>query len=584
VTKKLHISDKVSLPLDAITQTFALLAVRGAGKTNTARSMAEEMYAAGLPFVAIDPVGSWFGLRSSADGKSSGLDIPIFGGRHGDVPLERAAGALLADLVVDKRMTCVLDVSEFSEGDKIRFLIDFAERLYRRNTAPLHLFLEEADDYIPQRPFREQARLLGAWENIVRRGRARGLGMTMITQRSAAINKNVLTQVETLFVMRTTSPQDTKAVEDWVKYHGASRDMLATLAKLENGEAWIWSPSWLRKFERVRIRRCNTFDSGATPKNANGVQPAAKLADVNLDSIRAQMAETIERAKANDPRELQQIITSQRRRIAELEKAPAPKGEVKRVEVPVLTAKDRAAIEKAAAAVERAAGVLRETAEETKRNFNALNTSDMGLGLLVTQLRAALDVKPTGPTAGDGAVRSMATGRVIGRVVERTPARPARIEAGTGEKLGICERKVLTALAQYPQGRTVKQIALLAGYAIGGGGFRNALGALRSAERITRTDPVQITEAGTEALGSYEPLPHGEALLQHWYGQLGKAERAVLQALAEVFPHTMTVEQVADVAGYEPGGGGFRNALGRLRTLELINGRGELRASEELFS
>lgn len=31
-------------------------------------------------------------------------------------------------------------------------------------------------------------------------------------------------------------------------------------------------------------------------------------------------------------------------------------------------------------------------------------------------------------------------------------------------------------------------------------------------------------------------------------------------------------------------GGGFRNALGRLRTLELISGRGELRAAEDLFS
>jgi hypothetical protein len=35
--------------------------------------------------------------------------------------------------------------------------------------------------------------------------------------------------------------------------------------------------------------------------------------------------------------------------------------------------------------------------------------------------------------------------------------------------------------------------------------------------------------------------------------------------------------------GMKANGGGFNNALGRLRTLELVQGRGELRASDNLF-
>jgi uncharacterized protein len=35
--------------------------------------------------------------------------------------------------------------------------------------------------------------------------------------------------------------------------------------------------------------------------------------------------------------------------------------------------------------------------------------------------------------------------------------------------------------------------------------------------------------------------------------------------------------------GYEANGGGFNNALGRLRTLELIEGRGELRVNQNLI-
>lgn len=103
----LHLSPDLAIPDGAVTQTFGILAVRGAGKSNTAAVMAEEMFAAKLPFVVIDPVGAWWGLRSSFDGKGPGLAIPIFGGQHGDVPLNRESGELLADLIVEKRLSCV---------------------------------------------------------------------------------------------------------------------------------------------------------------------------------------------------------------------------------------------------------------------------------------------------------------------------------------------------------------------------------------------------------------------------------------------------------------------------------------------
>ena len=39
-----------TLPPESVTSTFALLANRGAGKSNTARVMAEEMFDCGLQF------------------------------------------------------------------------------------------------------------------------------------------------------------------------------------------------------------------------------------------------------------------------------------------------------------------------------------------------------------------------------------------------------------------------------------------------------------------------------------------------------------------------------------------------------
>jgi hypothetical protein len=151
-------------------------------------------------------------------------------------------------------------------------------------------------------------------------------------------------------------------------------------------------------------------------------------------------------------------------------------------------------------------------------------------------------------------------------------------------KLPLAERKILTALAQYPRGRTKQQVALLTGYAVTGGGFNNALGALRSKGWIAgQKEHLQLTNAGRDALGAWEPLPTGRALADHWIAHLPKAERSILEVLLEAYPGSLTKQETATVAGYEPTGGGFNNALGRLRTLELIEGRSELRASETFF-
>ncbi|MGH2793852.1 MAG: ATP-binding protein, partial [Actinomycetota bacterium] len=300
---ELRIGRDVSFPEEAVTQTFGILAKRGAGKSNTAAVMAEEMHRAHLPFVAVDPVGAWWGLRSSGDGKGPGLPIPIFGGYRGDVPLERGGAELIADLIVDESLSCVLDVSAFeSERAKREFLTAFAERLFRRKAqpgkgTPLHLFLEEADDYAPQRSMGvEMARCLGAFQRIVKQGRARGLGSTMISQRSASLNKDLLTQIETLIVHRTTGPNDRKAIAAWIEYHAQSAEILESLHELADGEAWVWSP-WLNIVKRVQVRRRTTFDSGATPTLKARRSPAT-LADVDLDILRTRMAATIEKAKA----------------------------------------------------------------------------------------------------------------------------------------------------------------------------------------------------------------------------------------------------------------------------------------------
>lgn len=95
MTRALRVAKDLTLPLDAATQTFLVVGKRGSGKTTTAD------------------------LKSSKDGKHPGLKVYVFGGRHADLPLEPTAGGLLADTIIEHRISAVL---------------------FQKNRTPLHVF------------------------------------------------------------------------------------------------------------------------------------------------------------------------------------------------------------------------------------------------------------------------------------------------------------------------------------------------------------------------------------------------------------------------------------------------------------
>jgi hypothetical protein len=558
--RSLRIADNLTLPAEAVTQTFAILAKRGVGKTYTASVLTEEMLKAGLQVVVADPIGVWWGLRASADGKREGLPIVVLGGDHGDVPLEATAGDTIASLIVEERLSVVLDLSRFRKGEQTRFMTDFCERLYHKNRAPLHLVLDEADAFAPQRPMKGQERLLGAVEDIVRRGRARGLGVTLVTQRSAVLNKDVLTQAEVLVALRTIAPQDRNAIDEWVKVHGTPEqrdELMQSLPSLPIGAAWFWSPGWLDIFKRVKVRARETYDSSATPKVGQKLRPPKKLAEVDLSKLRVRIADTIEKAKAEDPRELRRKIAELERRLSQ---ADAVKPKVERVEVPVLREADVRQLMKA---------------------VTKLSETGTALATIAHEISEAVSKS----TANGEHVRTPANQNGGAPSRENKPARQLRpLPPSADAKLSGGERKILAALAQYPQGRTKTQVAILTGYSHKGGAFNNYLSALRSKGLIEGSgDNIRITALGLET-DTYEPLPTGQSLIQHWMSQLSKAERAILQTLVDYYPDSLPKEDIASIAGYEVNGGGFNNAISRLRTLELIVGRGELKASDTFFN
>jgi hypothetical protein len=130
-----------------------------------------------------------------------------------------------------------------------------------------------------------------------------------------------------------------------------------------------------------------------------------------------------------------------------------------------------------------------------------------------------------------------------------------------------------------------RQLGVRSGLSSTSGTFGTYLGRARSNGWIGgEGDSLSLTPAGAEVLGSFEPLPEGMDLLGYWLKQLGAGGAArMLQVLAEKYPHPLTKEQLGELAQISHTSGTFGTYLGKLRTLELVEGRGELRASREFF-
>jgi hypothetical protein len=160
----------------------------------------------------------------------------------------------------------------------------------------------------------------------------------------------------------------------------------------------------------------------------------------------------------------------------------------------------------------------------------------------------------------------------------RTP--PRDMPAGSGG-LGGAPGRILAVLAQFPDGRTRRQVAALAGLAARKSTIRNALSTLRTRGLIAEHgEHLVLTDAGVDAAGGVDPLPSGPELLEHWRAEIGGgAPRRIFDLLVAEYPRALGRDEITAATGDD--GSTLRNALSKLRSLDLIVGN--VCASHELM-
>jgi hypothetical protein len=567
------------MPIDAITRTFGIVGQRGTGKSSTGVVLVEEM-AAHAPFVVIDPTGAWFGLRTSRDGKRAGLDCVVLGGHEGDVALEPTGGQVVADLVVRDRYSLVLDLELMRKGQQIRFVADFLEALYHGSREATFVVIDEAHRFAPQLTGARKSgsgdimRSIGAVEDVVKLGRRKGLGAAVISQRAASLNTEVLEQSETLIVHRLMGPNDRKAIANWFEAQGSPEDekvALAALPRLARGEAYVMSPAFLRVFGEFKIRTKGTYDSSREPDVGEKITAPKGRADVDLEALTERMAATIERAKAEDPKELRKQLAAERKRIKtlehDLEQRPAETKEIeveKLVEVPVL-----------------ANGVVDQLQEVVRAMLDAAQG-------IQGELAKVSGWKP--PQRRPAERRTEAPRRRPSRADERPAgAAPPAAELDDDAELPPAALKFLqTLVRQHPMAMTRSQMVTLSGYSRKSSTVPAAMTVLRNRGLIVeRGSQVEPSDAAFDLLGEepQEPLSPDE-VIEGWRQALRRtpAPLAFFEALVDAHPEGLVREELVERAGYSMSSSTVPAALTTLRRNGLIEeDGGEIRASSNLF-
>lgn len=553
-----HISiGSVKIPFDDyVTQGTAILGIRGAGKTYTAKGIAEQMLDAKVPIIVFDAIGVWRYLKIAADAQGKAYKVVVAGGKQPDLPLSPHSAPQIIRAALRENIPLIVDLydTKLSKADWRRIVQECFRIMLYENQGLRHIFLEEAAEYVPQRVTDGQT--FAEVEKLVRMGGNASLGITIINQRSQELNKSVLELCDNLVMMRQKGFNAIAYAEKWAERLSPeqAKQIGQKLPKMEAGDCWVFTDAHEEPvFTRSEIIRSFHPDRKRPehPKNSSIADPTEFV-----QKLSSELVHVIEEAKANDPAELKRTIADLRKQLA---KAPQPAPAAEPVKILVLDDEAKELLKKANFLTDSLAVAMNNGIEQ-------LSAATVELGRLRQRVEGVTS-KPVPRTVG-GRLPSYRT------TIPKPVTKPRPLPASNGS-LSKMERAILAVLDAHGE-CNIGKLALLAGYTKSGS-FMNSLSSLRSQGLIQGENQsiMEITEEG-RSHGPFPSLPStSQEKFNYWinFPHFSRMEREILSALWHS-EGALTKDEIAQAANYEiPVSGSFMNSLSSLRTAGVIVGK-----------
>ena len=271
-------------------RSTAVLGITGSGKTNTAAVLIEELLTNNLPLTIVDIEGEYWGLKER-------FEILVAGrSEHAELEIGAENAGRLAELSLKRGISVILDLSNFTQEEAYTFLLEYFNSLWETSgivRQPYQIVLEEAHEFVPQGVGTPLKQML---TRIALRGRKRGLGIILMSQRSAKVEKDVLTQASLLFLHKVVHPIDLRVYKDLIPLPSAQvEDMVR---RLQPGEAIV---VYNHEASVMRMRLRHTFHAGSTPTWSKATQPKLRKLDAHvLKELRALTAGTNRKGTADN--------------------------------------------------------------------------------------------------------------------------------------------------------------------------------------------------------------------------------------------------------------------------------------------
>ncbi len=538
----------------------AVLGTRDSGKTYTATEASEELFEAGIPFIWLDPIGVAHNLR--IPGKGRGYPVVVAGGQHGDLPLTTASVGEIVRAAMKSNISLVLDLfsRDLSKADWRRIVRETCEILLHENSeyGLRHVFIEEAAEFVPQRVVDGQ--VFSAVEKLVRMGGNSKVGITLINQRSADLNKSVLELCANVFVHRQKGKNTLLDLKKWLSLTDpdTEKKITASLPDLPSGQCWVMSNE-LKKPLLIEVPEKNSLHPDRRAAHNPG---ATKRKPVPADAFVEQM----KAALAPKP--------------AMIQKQPSVKAACSIVFTE-------------AQMVENGA---RGFADGWEQGFLAGHKDGFGRGSTAARLamKNAADtlqaeyLPPVNiPPAPRAKTQSTGFPKTPAQVNHSATIVPPKSANGGGGGLDGPLQRIIDAIMWWNvmgvEQPAQVQVGFVAKYSHNSGTWATYLAKCRTMGLIEGKGELSLTTEGVRHARTPAAPPTGEALRATVLDRLEGPQRRILEPLLAAYPMTMTQAELAGSAGYSPNSGTWATYLAKVRSLDLATGRGELRAQAWLF-
>jgi hypothetical protein len=530
----------------------------GGGKSWLIRRLAEQLFGT-VPVIIIDPEGEFATLREQFG--------YVLVGKGGETPADARSAKLVAHKLLELQASTVCDLYEMNPAARhhwvtvfLEALVDAPKELWR----PTVVIVDEAHTFCPEKG-QGESEAAEAMTALATRGRKRRFCAVWATQRLAKLSKSATAELLNRLVGPTFEDVDLKRAADLLSIPSDQRrDFDKQMRTLSSGYFYAFGRALCTERTLVKVGDVQTSHE---IEESQGLGPPPAPAKVR--ALLPQLADLPQQAeeKAKTEAELRGDIRKLTHELNEAKKSaaaapakgesPALKAENKNLRrllertmkfiIEITTRNFETAsneeIKKAIeAAVAQAMHRVEAKAEERQKQFASLKTQAQQLlheiKKTFNDVKVEVDVRHNEPFT------------VAAPAPRRTPAMlgmPA--PAGNGD-LPEGERRILTAVAQYPEGVTREQLSILTGYKRS---TRNRYVQYLEAKGFLAAGGLELvaTPEGVAALGSFEPLPTGQALIDYWLRKLPEGERKIFEIVIQAYPQTVDREALDEPTGFK---------------------------------